>query len=196
MPGVNHADPLWQASIREIAAQQLGGRYAVAKHNRSRCWLDLVLTQADDAAPVDEEISRAEQVIAGLFGESVRPEVKRNDEGVHEALVRYGFNPRIAENPRLRSRIEKVFGSSLPGRWRAEWDLVRDEVRFEIRPTIPPAVIPHPPAPKPVSGSARDTYSSFDVPYGVDEDGNTMSWMPVRNPHMLVVARRDRARPS
>lgn len=185
-PGLNDSDLMWHAAIREITAQRFGGRFQTLKHKSGRSYIDLRRTEPEaEAGPVDEDLARAEQVISGLFGESVHADTKRNEEGVYEAVVHYGFNPRIAENPRLRARIEKVFSSSLPGRWRAEWDLVRDEVKFELRPTIP-AVIPHP-APAPAGGNSRETYKRFEVPYGVDEDGNTMAWMPVRNPHMLVV---------
>ncbi|WP_448812117.1 FtsK/SpoIIIE domain-containing protein [Agromyces bauzanensis] len=185
LPGINDADLMWHTAIRETAAQRLGVRFTTAKHNKLRGFIDLQLSTAtEETGPVDEDLARAEQVISGLFGESLRAETKRNPDGVYEAVVHYGFNPRIAENPRLRSRIEKVFSASLPGRWRAEWDLVADEVRFELRPNIP-AIIPHP-APQPPLGTARETYKQLEVPYGVDEDGNTMSWMPVRNPHMIV----------
>ena len=99
--------------------------------------------------------------------------------------VSHSAGARLASSGYQR-RVESVVNNTLPGRWRAQWDLEQDRVRFEVRPSFPASVW----MPMGDVGQTGDVLSSYDrveIPYGVDEDGNEMTWRPARDPHMMLV---------
>ena len=76
----------------------------------------------------------------------------------------------------------------MPGRWRAVWDLERDEVRFEVRPTLPTCVwMPDRPAALDVAvDDLLHNYREVRIPCAIDEDGREVCWYPARVPHIML----------
>ena len=65
--------------------------------------------------------------------------------------------------------------SSMPGRWRAIWDLEGDEVRFEVRPSLPSSVWLPQRTPEDTEDLLRN-YRQVKIPCAVDEDGREILW--------------------
>lgn len=169
----------------KLAGTKLGGSWKMRKHNQPSCWIEIERTTVKEEVGPEhsEEVVRAREVAEQIFGPKAKTETKSDMVGMSEVEISFELNARLS-NAALRSRIEKVVSSALPNRWRAEWDLVHDKVTFRRRPEMP-ASVPHP-VPPPRAGNALETYKTFSVRYGVDEDGNTMRWIPRRNPHHIV----------
>lgn len=90
--------------------------------------------------------------------------------------VTYEPTPRVASE-RYRAAIEQIMSTTLPGRWRADWDAENDRVAFSLRPGLPERVLI----------SANPLGREGFVPYGVNEDGQVHGWDMDRQPHVLAV---------
>jgi len=186
--GIDDTDPQWLGEIRAHLARRCGIEYSITAHNRKKCVIELQpAPEAAEIAAPSEVAVRAERVVTELLGSPAQPspEVKMEWDGEElKALeVKHSVGARMSR-PIYRMQVERTLSTMLPGRWRARWNLEGDSVRFEIRPNLP-ASIPHP-IPLVTNTNLRETYSDLEIPYGIDEDGHTMSWMPRRNPHLLI----------
>lgn len=185
--GIDDTDAAWVGEIRAHLERRIGHPYAVAEHNRKQCVITFTPAEAEEqkeSLPVEV---RAEKVVKELLGSPTEPNPDVSTETAGGVLtgvvVHHGVGTRIAR-PVYRNQVERTFSTMLPGRWRATWDLELDTVRFELRPMLPDR-IPHP-IPTFVAVSAREGYSKLEIPYGVDEDGNVLVWIPSINPHLLI----------
>lgn len=176
-------DPRFTDQIVTAFSRRIGTEYEVSKHLPRRCML--VLGLAPKKPPVPREQLRAEQVAKTLLGDSAAVQVELAEDGeVRRVKVKHEMGPRLSI-PARRAQVEKVISSMLPGRWRAQWDLEKDEVIFEIRPPMPDLVLHEPNAE--AKRLTHAAYKAFQIPIGVDEDGKTQHWQPSVSPHMLVI---------
>lgn len=186
--GIDDTDPQWLGEIRAHLARRLGVEFDITMHNRKKCVLELRLSPEAEETEAPREVAvRAERVVAELLGSPAQPApdvaMEWNGEELKALEVKHSVGARMSR-PIYRQQVERTLSTMLPGRWRARWDLEGDSVRFEIRPTLP-ASIPHP-IPLVTNTDVRETYGDLEIPYGIDEDGHTMTWTPRRNPHLLI----------
>jgi S-DNA-T family DNA segregation ATPase FtsK/SpoIIIE len=171
--------------VLEQINRRLGAEYRVIKHLPKKCVL-IVGRDLRDQKDNGPEVARAKKVAKELLGVGpAKVTCVTDDEGaVLEIRVRHDIGARVSMAG-YRQRVEKALSSMLPGRWRAHWDLEKDEVRFEIRPSMPTMIQHLPGEPRP-----KLTHSSYDackIAYCVDEDGYTQFWRPSVSPHMLII---------
>lgn len=186
------------AEVRRLARRQFGDSpFTVVKHKRNRVRLRSTWQNPDDRAR-DERITRAKLVIAKTFGTGASTKVEtasdpRTQNGttitstkITRITVKYEVTPKLSRSG-IRASVESQISGVLEGRWRAFWDLPNDTFWMEPRPELP-AVIPNPSiAPDTVDPLA--SYDDLAVPVGVDEDGNTISWRPKHDAHVLTTGK-------
>jgi hypothetical protein len=101
------------------------------------------------------------------------------DDAPAGVTVTFGPDARLSFDRYQRVPTE-VLAANLPGRWRAKWDIQHGQVTFQRRNGLP-AKIPHP-------GTLPDFNDKILLPFGVDEDGNTISWhLGGATPHALII---------
>jgi S-DNA-T family DNA segregation ATPase FtsK/SpoIIIE len=187
-PGAPDNDPLWKDEICARLAARLLGRYRVTRHDPLRCtlWLELIAAGTEAEPPYAQV--RAERAITELIGVTARvTAVELDGEDLRSITVAHQAAAKLSAAG-YRNRIERVISTMMPGRWRAVWDLERDEVRFEVRPTLPTCVwMSDRPAALdvPVDDLLRN-YREVRIPCAIDEDGREVAWYPARVPHVML----------
>lgn len=188
-PGAGADDPKWLSSISALVSQRFLSEFRVAKHDARRC--RLVLRRCSSGpdsghgrlSPTRE---RAERTITELIGPTaVVVDVQTEDEELVRITVKHEAGTRLAAAA-YRARIERTISTVLSGRWRARWDLERDQVVFEVRPSFPDTVWMQPMLVDP-SADILSTYDKVAIPFAVDEDGHEQLWRPAIDPNLLVV---------
>lgn len=184
-PAVDDTDPEWLLEVKEVVDRRLLTTYRVARHDRGGCRIFLEWKPANqEEAPTSPTQARAERTVTELLGPTARvatTEFESDDGELSAFVVHHQTGTKLAAQG-YRTRIERVMSTMLPGRWRAQWDLVGDSVRFEERPTMP-RTVPHPPP-------AIDADSQYRLPVAVGEDGETISWhLRGGAPHAIVVGK-------
>lgn len=186
-------DPAWITQILDICARRVdaGVRYTVSRHDARARRLDLVLadpSEHQEAQPDPVLQQRATEYLTQVIGPSTKVESVQWSADGQELValeVSHSAGARLASSGYQR-RVESVINNTLPGRWRAHWDLEQDRVRFEVRPSFPASVW-MPAGPVQQTGDVLSSYDTVEIPYGVDEDGTEMTWRPARDPHMMLV---------
>ena len=184
------------AESRRLAQRAFGVPYKTGRQKSGgRAWFELVEQDQKTDTVREAQIERVNTIIAKTFGNDahvatrfakVKDDKGREVEKLNEITVKYEVSPRLSSSA-LRARIESSVSSVLEGRWRAFWDLQNDVVRIETRPNLA-SFIPNPfKAPETIDPLA--TYDKLEVAIGLDEDGNTISWRPKRDPHGLVTGK-------
>lgn len=200
---VNGKDPVWMGRILDGICTTFEADYLVAGHNHrsKRIWLVRDDSEPEAGEAKSEEVQKVEDIVKELLGESALVECLEKDvpkkfvgEGgiereelvpvISEVTVRHKQGIHMAMGGR-RQRVERVVSARLPGRWTAHWDLQNDIVRFTQRPEMPTTV--YPVYMDVEEGNPHDIYLKLTLPYGVDENGNLITWQPALNPHMLIV---------
>ena len=186
-PGAPDADPAWTANLREVLSRRLQCDFAVVRHDRYRCRVDLRRVDGPAAPAPSETRVRVERTIAELIGPTAKVDrVDVDATGDPSSIeVRHEAGTKLAAGG-YRARVERTLSAVLPGRWRARWDLENDSVVFEVRPTFPESIWLPPPA----IDQNRDvlaTYDEVELPFGVDEDGHQQVWRPAIDPNLMVV---------
>jgi hypothetical protein len=178
-------DPKFVETLVVQISRRMDVPYKVRKNVPRKCLIYLERDHSTPEAEVSSEIAHATRVARNVLGASASVECETDETGAVTAVTaKYDLDSRDAMAS-YRQRIDKVFSSKVPGRWRSFWRLEQDEVRFEIRPTMP-TMIPH------LAGGPRPqlTHASYDackIAYCVDEDGVTQYWQPSVSPHMLII---------
>lgn len=184
-PGQRDDDPQWAKTITTTIAARTGLAFKVDQLNRKACRLTLVI-DTEPAAVVSAQHQRTETIITELIPTSSIDKIVTDDQGNPTCIeVSHHAAHKLAARG-YQNRITRTVSASFPGRWRAKWDTENDTVTFSLRPEFPgnlwisPITI----------DSTRDplkTYRQVRIPYGVDEDGNEVSWAPAIDPHFLVI---------
>lgn len=163
------------------------------------------LKPATTTAPNEpEQIARLRSDVASpqFFEDGARVDnidLNRTTGQVVAFDVHHSISRKLVDTPRPRA-IERRLGMLLGGgRWRAtDWDWKEGTVHFGLRRELPPMILPLPapavtPAdttPDAIDAAKReviDAYPDTAFTYGIDEDGNLLSWQPRVLPHTLVI---------
>jgi S-DNA-T family DNA segregation ATPase FtsK/SpoIIIE len=188
LAGIDDTDPRWRSEIRSQLTRRLDVEFEITKHDRKRCVLELRPSPPPAPETLRPVAVRARGVVGELLGSPAQPKpdiaMEWDGENLKALQVKHKVGVRMSR-PIYRAQIERTLSTMLPGRWRARWDLESDMVRFELRSNLP-AMIPHP-IPVVTSTDPLETYSAWEIPYGIDEDGTVMYWAPAVNPHFLII---------
>lgn len=185
-PGAPDSDPGWLGEVTGVLSARLLARYVVAGHDRRRCRLRLRLAPPARKEAADPAIQqRAERLITELVGVTARVTgVEFDGDQLRAVTVSHQAGARLAASG-YRTRIERVISATMPGRWRALWDMEGDSVRFEVRPSLPASVwLPAPPMP--ASEDLLTNYRQVAIPCAVDEDGREVQWRPATVPMVML----------
>ncbi|SEB32906.1 FtsK/SpoIIIE domain-containing protein [Rhodococcus koreensis] len=182
-------DETWLADICEIFEHQGWGFFELDKHDPAR--RRLIFTSAaepNQETPDSDQVTRAKRIVTQLLGPTAAAtaiEVDVETGDVTSMEVRHELGPKLASEG-YRTRVERGMSATLPGRWRAKWNLETDWVRFELRTAFPDSIW----LPKTDLDPDADllaSYDSVEIPYGIDEDGNEVVWRPAIDPNMMLI---------
>ena len=187
-PAIEGADrtPSFAVQLAEIVAARTGASFRVHKHDLVRCKVTFRRAGPSATQPLADAqglvLARATRTANELLRSTATLSEPHWDEQgrLTRFVVRHQVGTMVATIAR-QARIERIMSTMLPGRWRARWDHENDKITFTLRSELATS-IPHP-----VSDPAVDP---FRLPYGVEEDGNTLYWTLRGNgssPHLLVV---------
>ena len=184
-------DSTWITDIVGVFEAHRWGFYELFKLDRVRRRLVFVAAEAPEPEPGDSEpVARAKRIVTQLLGASAEViAIDTVDAGgeVSSFEVRHELGAKL-ESDGYRTRIERGIGATLPGRWRARWNLHTDWVRFEQRPRFPESVwLPVREVDARVDLLA--TYDDVEIPFGVDEDGDEVVWRPAIDPNLMLIGR-------
>lgn len=179
----------WSSEVLEVVRSHLRGTYRLTKHDRARGRIVLKLRQdltAADGTSIEEPKDRARRIVSELIGPTTTVlKTESGEAGSVTALeVSHRNSSRLVASG-YRNRVERTVSATLPGRWRALWDLEGDRVRLEVRPTLPDCVWIKPLVPP--SDDPLANYEAVEIPFGVDEDGELLVWRPAISPQCLIV---------
>ncbi|MGH3357669.1 MAG: hypothetical protein ACRDO7_02620 [Nocardioidaceae bacterium] len=197
---VRDADPNWKAEIVATVSHVFRDDYVVRRHNDLRCRMVLRRVDTDKGEtavdPHEQAPLRVRKLVTELLGESSTITLTEFDADgeVRVIEVHEPTDTRLV-SVAYRKRIERIWSTMMPGRWRARFDLEADRVRLELRPAFPTNIwLPAPTARPPQD--PRAAYDTVGVPYAVDEDGRTTAWSPSVRPNLLLVGTRGTGRTS
>lgn len=178
-------DPNWRAGIVDATQRRLDVSASIDKHDRRARRVVLSTRDVARENPVEQRVSRT---VADLLGAGARVAALRSgpDGEVTSFEVRQIPTTKVASSGGYRAKIERTFGHVHQGRWRCKWDLEHDKVFFELRPPFPKSVV----LPRAQVDTKRDVLASYDkvcIDFGVDEDGNKLSWRPAVDPNLMAV---------
>lgn len=185
-PQVRSHDPKWEPAIRETCQARLGSRFSIEQHDQRQCQIvlraDPVVLESAAAAEVRR---RTERNLIRLLGPTAKIVSIAAAEGVATRVeASHEDSPRFAPAG-YRARVERAFSDTMPGRWRARWDLERDRVVFEMRPELPDTIwLPTPRVPP--GDYLMHNYREVSILLAVDEDGQEVRWYPAKVPHLLA----------
>lgn len=187
---VRDTDPTWKAEITATISHVFHDDYVVRRHNDLRCRMVLrrVDTHKGETAVDQHEQApaRVRKLVTELLGESSTITLTEFDsDGELRALEVHEPTDTRLVSVAYRKRIERIWSTMMPGRWRARFDLEADRVRLELRPPFPASIwLPAPATPP--ARDLRENYQRVAVPYAVDEDGGTVAWRPAQDPNLLL----------
>ncbi|RYF47699.1 MAG: ATP-binding protein, partial [Comamonadaceae bacterium] len=182
-------DETWLADICEVFEHQGWGFFELDKHDPAR--RRLILRSAAEPtreASDSDQVARAKRIVTQLLGPTATATAIDVDGDTGEVTameVRHELGPKLASEG-YRTRVERGVSATLPGRWRARWNLETDWVRFELRTAFPDSIW----LPSPDLDPEADllaSYDSVEIPYGIDEDGNEVVWRPAIDPNMMLI---------
>lgn len=190
------------AEVMRQAKKQFQVPYRIVRHRKNRVRLVAAPNTAAERDR-DEKVDRSKLIIAKTFGSSARTTVdtklvtcKVGEKDITETqitriTVKYEVAPKLSRSG-IRASIESQISGVLEGRWRGFWDLPNDTFWIEPRPVLPNVIENPCVAPKTVD--PLSTYDDLAVPIGVDEDGNTISWRPKHDAHVLTTGKTGRGK--
>lgn len=187
----NSDDPAWTQAIVSACQRRIGIKYTVASHDRQLCRLVIVVDTAvpEEAPQVPPLQQRASDYLTQVMGPTARvQQVQWSQEDPSELV---GFVVAHENGAKLSAagyqrRVEQVVNSTLPGRWKATWDMEADQVTFALAGSFPESVW-MPVCPVDEDQDVLSSYDEVEIPYGVDENGEEMVWRPAIDPNMLLV---------
>ena len=183
-PGIDSSG-LWRTELARVVSAKTGRPYAVGRdwprQSRIRLVLDTSPAATNAPPPAHRRLSKS---ITDLIGPTAQVgKIDVDDSGAITGFqVTHQASVKLAAGG-YRARVERTISATMPGRWRAHWDLEKDTARFEVRPTLPKQLwLPVTDAPGP---NALANYRDVAIPYAVDEDDRQICWRPGVVPHFL-----------
>ena len=182
-------DSTWIDDIAAVFEAHGWGFFELDRHDHARRRLTFYAAEPPAPAASDSEhVIRAKRIVAQLLGPSATVsaiDVSADTGDVTSMEVRHELGAKL-ESDGYRTRIERGVGATLPGRWRAKWNLHTDWVRFEQRTAFPDSVW-LPVVDVDVEENLLATYDKVEIPYGIDEDGNEVFWRPAIDPNLMLI---------
>lgn len=129
---------------------------------------------------------RIRDVAPRLIGDGTTATTAFADGAPSKVTMKFAAHPRLTVET-YRREVERALSAMLPGKWKGDWNLEADYVDFERRPPLP-SKQDNVAAALPAGVSPRELYGTDagEVPFAVDEYGQTLSWAPWHNPMALV----------
>ena len=194
-------NPSLKNTLAELLEGRVGLPYRLISENPRNRSLVYEVTEHAQAEESDVEPGELEQridkIVNKLFtprsgGENPTYELEWEQETLHKIVVRHDISD-LVENTAIQTLKTRKFSNTVPGRWKASWDTVKDTVTFTRRPELP-TFVPHPPI-EPFTGDPRskEAYES-PIRFGRDETGEDMAWRPWLDPMMLITGRTGRGK--
>lgn len=182
-------EPRWANEVARQVSTRLGADYDVDSNDpvKGRLALNLRTKPRETPAPEPLQVTRSKKLVNELLANTATITKVVTDEttgDVRRLEVNHQVGAKLAAAGYQR-RVERTVSVMLPGRWRAKWDLEGDSVVFEVRPSLPDSLW-IPPLEIPDTDPLKN-YRSVKIPYGVDEDGEIISWSPAVTPQWLVI---------
>lgn len=173
-PGARDWDPKWMGQIKQTVSARVGIDYEVDRHlsHRKRIYL---VPDSSAAAELDDSPRgilerKAGVVVSELLGKDAHTAYSWGD-GDALTGIEVSFPDEIAVklvSRMKRQSVERVVTGTLPGRWKASWDIENATATFSLRADLPTAV-PHPP----INVTDENRYR---IPSAVTEDGDVVAW--------------------
>lgn len=177
-------DRVWIAKIIAVVDQCLEGSYKLTKSQERKHRLVLERYSPEAEAPVSKTETRVTEIVQELLGEKAAVQVEVSETGEPQRIhVKHHQGLHMAMANR-RQRVQRVLATRVPGEWRANWDLQEDTVTFDVRAPMPTLV--HPPQEHAPNAVSHDAYMDFEIPLGIDEEGQELTWFPRKQAHMLI----------
>lgn len=129
---------------------------------------------------------RIRDVAPRLVGDGASATTSFDGEEPGKVTMKFVAHPRLTVDGYQRE-VERSLSAMLPGKWKADWNTESDLVTFERRPPLP-AKKDNAAEPLPAGVSPRELYGTApgEVPFAVDEYGQTLTWAPWINPMALI----------
>ena len=185
-------DPAWLDQLLGSCRRVLGDQCQVISHDLTRGVLLVGVVDPSTIEPepeVDPRVARLDKTLSDLIGETsdLRNTELDNEGQISRFKISHDVAAKMAAKG-YRTRIERTISEVLPGRWRATWNLEEDTATFETMPSFPDA-IDNPRVPIELTDSAAllAAYKKVRIPYGVDADGNEMTWRPAKDPMAMNI---------
>ena len=178
-------DPVWTGKVIAVVESCLGGTYRVAKANERRHRLELERYVQEQAPAEEQAVARTRQVVEELLGDSAQVQVDVDDQGQPHRIQVHHQQGNLMAIPNRRQRVQRILATRVPGEWQAAWNLQEDRVEFFIRQPMPTLLFP--PEEHSLSSVSHEAYMDFEVPLGVDEDDEVLTWFPRKQAHLLVI---------
>ena len=177
-------DAIWTGKVTAVVENSLGGRYRVKSLQERKHRLELERFEPEQAPQEEQAISRTRQVVGELLGDSAQVKIELDNEGEPARIQVSHDQGNAMAMANRRQRVQRILATRIPGEWQARWDLQQDTVEFFIRTPMPTLVFP--PEEHSSTAVAHEAYQDFQVPLGVDEDGEVLTWFPRKQAHLLI----------
>ncbi len=182
-------DPTWITEISDVFESRGWGFFELVRIDNKKRRLIFAAAEPPEQEQADsDQVIWAKKIVSQLLGPTAKViavDIASETGDVTSMEVRHELGAKLASEG-YRTRIERGVGATLPGRWKARWNLHTDWVRFEQRTVFPESVW----LPSPEIDSSVDllaTYDKVEIPYGIDEDGNEVVWRPAIDPNLMLI---------
>lgn len=180
-------DPGKPLAAAKAVSAVIGRTYTVAQYRPERGRLVLIPAVDHGGAKDEPHVARAKELVTELLGHTAQVHnYDLAEDGELSAMdIKHSVSAKLVPSG-YRLRIERAISATLPGEWRAQWNLERDTARFELRPQLPTSIWLPPVDLKASSEELMADWEKFVVRIGVTEDKEEILWQPAVVPHMLV----------
>lgn len=175
----------WFKQVARLLTDCIGIRYTVTADRTNRT---LIAKPAAPEPPVPPSIARLKRFVARQFESDAKLlDYKLDSTGqVIKFAVSHTISDKLARMPARQNSIDNIMSAVLPGRWRGQWNHIKDIVTFEQRPTLPRLLWPRIYAEPQSLDEVKALYPKQRFYIGEDEDRNPIWCCPKEIPQRLI----------
>jgi len=186
-------DPAWELKVRSIIAHVIPGmKVSIAKHPRKHLTAILTLGTPEDLAktkstdPHSEQKDRIGTMVGEIFGatEEVKLELDPDTGEPQSLSITHNKGNQMSLTNRRRN-VERMLSAQMRGAYKFSWDLPGRTMTMTRRPPLPKLALP--PAVEEPPVTTQSLYDSLEVPIGVAEGGELVTWSPKNQSHALII---------